>query len=289
MAESSGSSGGRRGAGTLALTVHGPAGAVDLVVPPQASAADVAQEYAAQCRLQFAPTLHTRLGELLVSDRTLAEAGIRSGDVLAAGGTMRGTGVEPDAYVRRATSPPGSLSVLWFGVAVALAGLAGWFATRVDGVEREVTIALLAGSALLGVLPFGRFRAHRMVAAPAFAAAAAFATVWAPEPERLPTVVGVTALVAAVAAGVGRALDVLAEPTMRVWIVVGVTVFLVTGAGALLNAGPEVVWGLLLVSAMLAARFVPGLAVDVPDQLLIDLVKMDSGASRAATYEGICW
>ena len=58
--------GGRRLAGsTLALTVHGPAGAVDLVVPPEASVDDVAREYAAQCRLQFAPTLHTRVGQEL--------------------------------------------------------------------------------------------------------------------------------------------------------------------------------------------------------------------------------
>ena len=89
------------------------------------------------------------------------------------------------------------------------------------------------------MLPIGRLSAHRMVAAPAFAAAAAFAVVWAPEPERLPTVVGVTALVAAVAAGVARALDVQGDEALRVWIVVGVGLFLVTGAGALLHADPQ--------------------------------------------------
>ncbi len=124
------------------------------------------------------------------------------------------------------------------------------------------------------MLPIGRLSAHRMVAAPAFAAAAAFAVVWAPEPERLPTVVGVTALVAAVAAGVARALDVQGDEALRVWIVVGVGLFLVTGAGALLHADPQVVWSLLLLAATLAARFVPGLAIDVPDQFLIDLERL---------------
>ena len=71
--------------------MHGPAGAVDLVVPPEASVDDVAREYAAQCRLQFAPTLHSRLGQQLGADRSLAELGIRSGDVLAAGGAIRGS------------------------------------------------------------------------------------------------------------------------------------------------------------------------------------------------------
>ena len=124
------------------------------------------------------------------------------------------------------------------------------------------------------MLPIGRLSAHRMVAAPAFAAAAAFAVVWAPEPERLPTVVGVAALVAAVAAAVARALDVQGDEALRVWIVVGVGLFLVTGAGALLHADPQVVWGLLLLAATLAARFVPAIAVDVPDQFLIDLERL---------------
>ena len=48
--------GGRRLAhGTVALTVHGPSGALDLVVPPEASVDDVAREYAAKAGLQFAP------------------------------------------------------------------------------------------------------------------------------------------------------------------------------------------------------------------------------------------
>jgi hypothetical protein len=61
---------------------------------------------------------------------------------------------------------------------------------------------------------------------------------------------------------------------MRVWVVVGATVFVVTAGAALLDLAPQVVWALLLVGAMLAARFVPGLAIDVPDQLLIDLERL---------------
>lgn len=263
----------RLGTGALVLTVHGPAGAVDIVVPPQASAEDVAQEYAAQCRLQFAPTLHTRLGEPLSSEQTLAAAGIRSGDVLAAGGAVRPT-VEGRIRPRQAPRQPGLSAVAWFCVAASLGVLAGWVATRIDGVERDVTIGLLAATALLGVVPLGRLCGHRMAVAPAFAAAAAFAVVWEPESERLPTIFGVTALVAAVTAAVGRAMDLRAEETMRVWIVAGVAVFGLTGVAALLHARPEVVWGLLLVLAMLAARFVPGVAVDVPDQYLIDIERL---------------
>ena len=269
--------GGRRLApSTVALTVHGPAGALDLVVPPEASVDDVAREYAARAGLQFAPTLHTRLGKVLAADSSLADVGIRSGDVLAAGGAVRRHA--GDHVPEEAGAPsPGPFSVVWFAVAVGVAALAGWFGSRTGGLDTgkgQLTVALLALSAFLGVLPLGRWSGHRMVAAPAFAAAAAFAVVWAPEPERLPTIVGVTALVAAVAAGVARALVVQGDEALRVEIVVGVALFLVTGAGALLHAEPRVVWSVLLLMATLAARFVPALAVDVPDQYLIDIERL---------------
>ena len=51
-------------------------------------------------------------------------------------------------------------------------------------------------------------------------------------------------------------------------------IFVATGLCALGGAAPPFVWSLLLVGALLAARFVPGLAVDVPDQYLIDLERL---------------
>jgi hypothetical protein len=51
-------------------------------------------------------------------------------------------------------------------------------------------------------------------------------------------------------------------------------VFLVTGLCALLGTPPRVAWALLLLAAVLAARFVPGFSVDVPDQYLIDLERL---------------
>ena len=69
-------------AGSLALTVHGPSGIIDLMVPPEALAVDVAAEYAAQCRLANPPALHTRRGTWLAPDQSLARAGITTGAVL---------------------------------------------------------------------------------------------------------------------------------------------------------------------------------------------------------------
>jgi hypothetical protein len=264
--------------GTLAITVHGQGGVVDLLVPTGASADDIAREYAAQCRLTFVPALHTRSGRSLDPGASLSHAGLASGAVLVAAGQPRSASTRGDRDPAGGrwwrTVTPGSFSLTWCSVAVVAAALAGWFAAHTDGREHDVAVLVLAGTAVQGVLPLGAQAPHRVAAAPAFGAAAAFATVWAPAPERLPTVVGVSALVAAVTAGVARALDRRSDEVLRVWVVAGVALFVITGAGALVGVGPEVVWGALLVLAMLAARFVPGLAVAVPDQLLIDVERL---------------
>ncbi|MCD4532775.1 hypothetical protein LRP67_01575 [Nocardioides sp. cx-169] len=279
----SGSGAGSAGGATdaVALTVMGPSGALDLLVPAGASAHDVAVEYAAQAGVDALPTIYTRVGRPLAPDTALESAGIGAGALVVA--LPYGAAPPPVAGRRRRADPrptrrpeePGSLSVLWFCVSAAAALLAGWFASQQEPSDlRTVTVALLGGAALLGVLPVGRYAAHRILAAPAFAASAAFVVAWDPAPERLPTIVGVAALSAAVTAAVARALDRYSEEALRVWVVVGVAVFVVTCAVALLDFRPQVAWALLLVAAMLAARFVPTLAVDVPDQFLIDLERL---------------
>ena len=265
-------------ADSVALTVHGPAGVVDLVVPSGASCADVAGEYAAQARMAMVPRLHTRLGAALDPGVALVDAGIGPGAVLVAIGEHTPTAVRGRRQPRAALpapEQPGRLSVLWFAMASALALLAGWFAARLDDSDlRTAAVCLLGGAAAVAVLPVGRFVRHRMVAAPAFAFAAAYAAAWDPVPERLPTVLGISALTAAVTAAVARALDRRAEEALRIWMVTGVVCFVVAVGGALAGAAPQVVWSVLLVLAMLAARFVPSLAVDVPDQFLIDIERL---------------
>jgi hypothetical protein len=178
---------------TLAVTVHGQGGVVDLLVPSGASAQDIAREYAAQCRLTFVPALHTRAGRTLQPGESLAEAGLTSGAVLVAAGHPRAAGTTDDHGPARrgwwrAAAP--AFSATWCAVAAAAAALAGWFAAHTDGTEHDVAVLVLVGTAVVSVLPLGAQAPQRVVAAPAFAAAAAFATVWAPEAEKLPTIVG---------------------------------------------------------------------------------------------------
>ena len=170
----------------------------------------------------------------------------------------------------------GRLSVLWLGVATATAVLAGAVAASLpdsSDARTAVLVALVAAAALSAV-PVGPLSVHRVHAAPAFAAAAAFGLLWHPAPERLPLVLGITGLAGAATAAVCRALDHQQDEGLRIWMFTGGAAFGVTALAAVLDASTPIVWSTFLVVAMLAARFVPVLAVDVPDQYLLDLERL---------------
>ena len=128
--------------------------------------------------------------------------------------------------------------------------------------------------ALASTLPLGRHAAQRVAAAPAFGAAAAFAAVYEPGVHLLPAVVAVSAVSAGVVAAVARALGPDHDEALVVWIVSALVVFAVCGAVPLMEWDARVAWALLVLLAMLAARFVPSLAIDVPDETLIDLDRL---------------
>jgi hypothetical protein len=273
----------RPGAQSLALTVHGPWGSVDLVVPTEAVATDVAREYAAQSGLPAIPLIYTELGELLASDAVLADHGVDTGDLLVASPTVHRPPPSDSSAERSRRAPGGSLtnpgagpiSVLVLSLAAAIAVLGGWFAAR-SGSDRlhDLAVDVLLAGAALGVLPIGAYRHVRALAAPAFAAAAAFALIAETEQEKLPIVIGITGLAAGVVAAVARALDAGTDAAARVWIATGGGLFVLTALATLADLPPRATWSALLLLAMLAARVVPAMAVDVPDSYLIDLDRL---------------
>ena len=266
---------GSGGLDTMVVSIHGPAGVVDLVVPPGAAATDLAREYARQSSLGSIPLIYTRTGELLRPDAALDEAGVVTGDVLVATTTVHWSSASaPVARPHHPDPEPDPWSATWFWVAGLLAVLAGAFATQADGELRDAAVELLLAAAVVGVLPVGRYAAQRVLVAPAFAAAAALPVLWDPTPERLPLILGTVGLAAAIAAAVGRALAPGPDEALRVWMVGGAGLFVLAGLAALGDLSAAVVWSAMMVLAVLAARFVPSFAVDIADQYLIDLDRL---------------
>jgi hypothetical protein len=260
---------------TIAVSIHGPAGVLDLVVPAGATSVDVAREYAKQADVPGIPLLQTALGERLNAAVPLGEAGIQPGDVLVATtGVHRPRRVTLLQAAKNAPESP-ALAAMIAWVAALVAALAAWYAGRLgDDVVRTVTVGLLLACSLVGVLPLGRHAQQRAAAAPAFAAAAAFAALYEPGVHLLPAILGAAGIAAAVVAGIGRALSVGSDEVSTVWIVSGLTVFACCAVPAMLGWDARVAWTLLVFLSMMAARFAPSLAVDVPDDALLDLDRL---------------
>jgi len=267
---------GRPPADVLAVTVHGPAGALDLMVPSGVAVTDVAREYAAQAGLTTIPLLHTRTGAPMLATARLTELGVDTGDILVAtAGVHRASPASSESRTGQAAkSGAGPIAVLWCAIAATVAVLAAGCAVSALQEDRDMIAGLLVVGCVLGLVPFGGYAVPRGLAAPVFLGAATFVWAWDPLPERLPLVAGVTAAAVAVGAALGRALAGRAEPQLRVVVIAGTLVFAVTGAVTMLGWSPRVAWSVLLVGALLGARFVPALAVDVPDQYLVDFERL---------------
>ena len=260
---------------TIAVSIHGPAGVLDLVVPAGATSVDVAREYAKQAEIAAIPLLQTALGQRLNAALPLSDAGVQPGDVLVATtGVHRPRRATLLGAARNAPESPALASMI-ATIAASSAVLAAWYAARAgEDTIRTVAVGILLACALVGVLPAGRHLRQRSAAAPAFAAAAAFAALYEPGAHLLPAILGAAAISAAVVAGIGRALSVGGDEVSTVWIASGLTVFACCALPALLGWDARVAWTLLVLGSMMAARFAPSLAIDVPDEALLDLDRL---------------
>jgi len=221
---------------TIAVSVHGAAGVLDLVVPTGATSVDVAREYAKQAQVPGIPLLQTALGQRLNASVPLHEAGIQSGDVLVAtaGVHLPRKQTLLDAAKNAPESP--ALASMIATIAAAIAVLAAWYAGRTgDDTVRTVATGILLACGLVGALPVGRHTRQRAAAAPAFAAAAAFAALYEPGVHLLPAILGACGISAAVVAGIGRALSEHGDEVGAVWIASGLTVFACCALPALLG------------------------------------------------------
>lgn len=212
-------------------------------------------------------------GAVLAPQQAVAAAGVSSGDVLVATtGPLPGAGATSEPV---AVEPAGRLDVSWLvaGLAGAFVLLAGLLAAT-SGEPVTAAVVLLGLTVVVALLPFGRFGTQRALVGPLAAAAAAFALVHEPGAVHLPVTAGVAALVGSVAAAAARALGTGRRQPLDVVLVVGLVWFATAAGVTLAGAPPQVFWSLLMFAALLGCRLVPGLAVDVPDHMLIDLERL---------------
>lgn len=259
---------------TVRLAVRGAAGTVDLVVPRGGSVADVAREYAAVAGLSQPPALVSLTGRPLGADDRVHDVGLDHGDVVVAlDGTVAYVAETSDAL----TAPPTADRLDRLGpvlLAVTAGLVAAVVAAYVDsGTWRLATAGVLLAAAVLALLPRGG-TAVSAVAAPGLAAAGGFVGAYTASAGGLLLAVAVAGLAAAAAAALGRSDDPERDDLMRVWLFAAVIATVVAAVLLLLGAGDNALWAVLLAGAVLVAKLLPGMVVDVPDHMLLDLDRL---------------
>ncbi len=267
------------------ITVHGPAGMVDLVVPAGASVWDVAREYAEIAGLASIPLIYTRGGRALPADGVLADHRIETGDLLVASvGAYRPRRSHGGGVVGGAPAPSSGRYATLSGAVAAVAAVASGLAGLLAGVEGDRWSSPVVWVLLLALMVSwspGRYAGHRAAVAPVLGAAIVLAVAWDPEPASWPGLLGVVGLASAVAAGLARIATGARDSGLRVVVIGGSLVFGVGAGGTLLGIPAAPLWAVLVVLAMLAARFVPTFAIDVPDHYLIDVDRLAVSAWSA--------
>lgn len=256
----------------LKVSVAGSHGTTDFVVPWSADVGSVATAYAAAHGLEVVPRLALTGGSLLDPDAGLEQAGVATGALLIVAGESDGVGSvavqsAPSLGVERmADRAVPLLAALSAVLAASAAGLGS------DGLLRDLTALVLALGAVVALLPVVPVAWPPV--APLFAAAAVFAISYADRPGGLLVAVAGASVAAAVAAVVGRALGRTTPEHERVWLGVAATVAVAAASFLLVGAPAAALAPALFGAALVVARVVPSLAIDVPDQVLLDLDKL---------------
>ncbi len=267
------------------VSVIGDAGRLDLAVDPGTDVATVSQRYAEQLGLTQAPELTSSRGRPLAADRSVGASGLTSGSVLVAlPPTDHDPGPEtsalgPDPRSRPSGTPEPTAGLVQLGVVAAVASAAVATLPSYPGPARWFCVAIFLGCFVALVTRSGSAQGRRAeslaVAAPAFAAAAGWTAGYSPEPGGVQVGVLTAGLMSVVGAAVARAaipLDI--DERLRVWLLGGGA--LATLSALLLLGGGDVAVLLSLVYgvAVAGARLLPYAAVDVPDDVLLDLDRL---------------
>ena len=270
---------------SVRLSLVGPGGRLDLAAPPTVPVEELSRRYADHFDLD-SPTLATAAGVVLAPHRMLREAGLDDGDVLvvvpagsrsaSTGSTgSTGSGVRPaaGAWTHRVPLALAAVSAVAAGV------VAGTGSATASDMISAACVGLLLVGAVLSAVPLRPSSADetriRSVVGPLLGGSAGFALGVRPGPAGLLLGVGVAALVALVFAALSRAFlpddeDDLVDVVLAVSGVVAVVSLVLL----LMGSSPVALMAVLYAVAVIAARLLPALVVDVPDEALLDLDRL---------------
>ena len=288
----------------LRLSVVGAGGRLDLAVPMWLDVAALAQEYADAVGLAVAPRL-ARAGGRRLDPAAALEDVLEQGDLLVAAdtappsdateGTPSGAGGGPAV-----ASPPAGRGAV---ALLVLAGVAGFAAAAIGAslsftadapvwVRPVAAAVLLVGALVVAApradqatpLPDGRTsepdpRVRQddwsFLAGPGLAGAAGFVVAATPGAGGVLLALAAGGLAALVVAALARTgLEGDDEHLARLWLVTGAIVCLAAVVWLLLGASALALAAVAFGAAVVATRVLPTVAVDVDDEVLLDLDRL---------------
>ncbi len=284
-------SAGHVAAATIRLSVVGPAGQADLAVPLWMDAASILEAYSLATGHVAVPgtELTTSAGRPLAAERSIEQLEVDHGDVLVV--ALDGTQADDHAAGGSAAAAAGAGTGLLSGrarsVLVAVASACGVGSALglafADGSVpvwvRVVCLGLLLLSGVAAAFPYGGRRSDgariRSAASPAFGAAAGFALGYTPGPGGLLLGLAVAALAAVVFAALARAfLADEDDDLIDVWLVVGAFLAVLAATLLMIGSAATSLLAVAYAAAIVAARLLPYVVVDVPDEALLDLDRL---------------
>lgn len=274
----------------LRVSVLGPSGQVDLVVPYGGTVGGLARAYAELLGLRTPPRLRLVTGRLLEDDAEVDDV-LEQGSAVVAAPTDAGAAAAPDDSTSTGEGAAGpsqphlgrtAVATLWaagvaaLGAAVlasrglSLGGSAAWLPSAAAGLLLLGSLAVAVRVSLVGT--GGR---PGYLVAPALAASGGFVLGFSPGTGGVLVGLVAAGLAAAVVAAVARTgAEGEAEQVLRSWLVVAAVAAAVGVGGLFVGSSALGLATVVLGAAVTLTRLLPGLAVDVDDDVLLDLDRL---------------
>lgn len=266
----------------LRVSVRASTGSVDLLAGPGTTPAALLAGLPPVPGLPTTAGLVTLGGRRLDAQTPLGAQGVDDGDVLLLVEALAPGAEEPAAVRQEPRQRTGPL----VGAVLALAGALAVSLTAGPASRTVVATAVFALAALCMLAPASRWGdACRLLAPPLAAASTALLVLQPQRPGQAALACTAAAVTAALVAAVLQVSGRAALEGLTVELAGACLLAVVSWTGLVLGApGPAVAAGLVALAACLV-RVLPALAIDVPDEALLDLDRVSVTAWSAAAVK----